>query len=100
MVFPSPPTELKKKKSDINTSPALISHFDRTLLICIDGGSLRPMSIQNKIIASGMVVFPFALHITGPSPSLYCCRPLHIRRHVSSIIASSPKWGVFLFSYL
>ena len=23
----------KKKKSDINTSPALISHFDRTLLI-------------------------------------------------------------------
>ncbi len=25
------PTEPKKKKSDINTSPALISHFDRTL---------------------------------------------------------------------
>ena len=27
------PTEPKKKKSDINTSPALISHFDRTLLV-------------------------------------------------------------------
>ena len=27
------PDRTEKKKSDINTSPALISHFDRTLLI-------------------------------------------------------------------
>ena len=44
--------------------------------------------------------FPTNSSLAGPFPSLYCCRPLHIRRHVSSIIASSPKWGVILFSYL
>ena len=44
--------------------------------------------------------FPANSSLVGPSPSLYCCRPLHIRRHISSIIASSPKWGVILFSYL
>ena len=44
--------------------------------------------------------FPINSSLAGPSPSLYCCRPLHIRRHVSSIKASSPKWGVILFSYL
>ena len=44
--------------------------------------------------------FPTNSSLAGPSPSLYCCSPLHIRRHVSSFKASSPKWGVILFSYL
>jgi hypothetical protein len=44
--------------------------------------------------------FPTNSSLAGPFPSLYCCRPLHIRRHVSSVKAGGPKWGVILFSYL
>ena len=43
--------------------------------------------------------FPINSSLAGPSPSYIVVAP-YIRRHVSSIIAGSPKWGVILFSYL